>query len=73
MSEYGVVLFYTTSAVMAAEKKLKLTGIGIKLVPTPRQFSSDCGISLRFDWEQNPHIEALLTGERIEYEAIRRL
>ena len=73
MSEYGVVLFYTTSAVMAAEKKLQKEGFSLKLVPTPRQFSSDCGISLRFDWEQNPHIEAALKKERIEYEAIRRL
>ena len=45
MSEYGVVLFYTTSSVMAAEKKLVKEGFIIKLIPTPRQFSSDCGIS----------------------------
>ena len=73
MSEYGVVLFYTTSSVMAGEKLLLKEGFTIKLVPTPRQFSSDCGISLRFPWERNQDVEALLQREHIEYESIRRL
>jgi len=73
MSEYGVALFYTTSSVMAAEKLLMKEGFTIKLVPTPRQFSSDCGISLRFPWERNQNVEAVLQREHIEYEAIRQL
>ena len=52
MTEYGVVLFHTTSSVMRAEKLLAKEGYTVKLVPTPRQFSSDCGIALRFDWHQ---------------------
>ena len=48
MSEYGVVLFHTTSAAMRAEKVLKNAGIAVKLIPTPRELSSDCGISARF-------------------------
>ena len=73
MSEYGVVLFYTTCSVMAAEKLLLKEGFSIKLVPTPRQFSSDCGISLRFLWERNRGVEAVLRREHIEYESIRQL
>ena len=73
MSEYGVVLFYTTSSVMAAERLLLKEGFTIKLVPTPRQFSSDCGISLRFLWERNQDVGAVLQREHIEYESIRQL
>ena len=73
MSEYGVVLFYTTSSVMAAEKKLVKEGFIIKLIPTPRQFSSDCGISLRFPWGRKQDIEAVLQREHIDCEAIRQL
>ena len=50
MTQYGVVLFYTTSAVMRAEKLLTKGRHFIKLIPTPRQFSSDCGIALRLEW-----------------------
>ncbi|MCY3023168.1 MAG: DUF3343 domain-containing protein [Planctomycetota bacterium] len=50
MSTQGVVLFHTTSAAMRAEKTLLRAGLTVKLVPTPRHLSSDCGIALRFDW-----------------------
>ena len=51
MSAYGVVLFHTTSAALRSEKVLQRAGLTVKLIPTPRQFSSDCGIALRFDQE----------------------
>jgi hypothetical protein len=66
MSTYGVVLFYTTSSVMRAEKVLKKADINVKLIPTPRELSSDCGIALRFDWEQAESIEAILDEAHVE-------
>ncbi len=65
MTEYGVILFHTTSSVMRAEKLLKKAGYSIKLLPTPRQFSSDCGIALRFAWRQHELVKALLEAERV--------
>jgi len=73
MSEYGVTLFHTTSSAMAAEKTLIKEGFSIKLIPTPRQFSSDCGISLRFRWENRPDVETILQRGNIDYEAILQL
>ena len=73
MSDYGVILFYTTSSVMRAEKILTGEGHTIKLVPTPRQFSSDCGIAIRFNWEKQPAIGPLLEATNVEYEAIHQL
>jgi hypothetical protein len=49
MSEYSVVLFHSASHAIRAEKVLKLAGYEIKMIPTPRQLSSDCGMALRFD------------------------
>lgn len=40
MKEYGVILFFTTSSAIRAEKLLAKEGYTIKLIPTPRQFSS---------------------------------
>ena len=44
----GVLLFHTTTSAIRAEKILKQNGLDVKLTPTPRELSSDCGISLRF-------------------------
>jgi hypothetical protein len=73
MIEYGFVIFHTTSAVMQAEKRLLKAGLKIKLVPVPREFSSDCGISLRFDWQQYEAVKNLLEGAKIEIEGIHLL
>ena len=70
---YGVVLFYTTSAVMRAEKLLLEKGYNIKLLPTPRQFSSDCGIALRFDWTQCEQVKSILDAGGVEINAIHKM
>lgn len=70
MTRYGVVLFHTTSAVMRAEKLLVKKGCAIKLIPTPRQFSSDCGIAMRFDWDSRELVGAALEEAGLEPEGV---
>jgi hypothetical protein len=55
---------------MRTEKLLLKAGFKIKLIPTPREFSSDCGISIRFEWDKYDLIKVLLEEERVEFEAI---
>ena len=71
--QYGVVLFHTTSAVMKAEKLLLKKGVSIKLIPVPREFSSDCGLSLRFDWDQRDTVSAELTTAGVESMGIHQM
>ncbi len=73
MTLYGTILFHTTSAVMRAEKLLISKGYAVKLIPTPREFSSDCGIALRFDWGNHDQIKALLDQVKIEFDTIHFL
>jgi hypothetical protein len=73
VSIYGVVLFHTTSAVMRAERLLIKGGYSVKLVPTPRQFSTDCGIALRFEWEHAEQVRDILARAMIETDALRPL
>jgi hypothetical protein len=73
MTQYGVVLFHTTSAVMRAEKLLMKDGYSIKLIPTPRQFSSDCGIALRFDWDFCEHVRLSLDAVKVEFDSVHFL
>lgn len=68
--QYSVVLFYSTSSALQVEKLLKGMGIAVKLIPVPRQLSSDCGISLRFDRPDESRIRTILESKRIETQGI---
>jgi len=73
LNEYGVVLFNTTSSAMKAEKVLEKAGLESKLIPTPRQFSSDCGISLRFRWDDFDGVKSLLFSANVELNSIHQM
>lgn len=73
MTRYGVVLFFTNSSVMRAEKLLKKEGYPIKLIPTPREFSSDCGVALRFDWADYEQVKLILDTAHLEIDAIHQM
>ena len=73
MTRYGVVLFFTNSAVMRAEKLLKKAGYSIRLIPTPREFSSDCGVVLRFDWADYEQVKSILDTAHLEIDAIHQM
>ena len=73
MSTFGVVLVHTTSAAMRSERVLLQAGLSVKLVPTPRQFSSECGIAVRFAWEQVELVKTLLAAARVGVSSIRPL
>lgn len=48
MSEsYAVILMYSTAHALKAEKALRKAGITCKLIPVPRNISSDCGVCVR--------------------------
>jgi hypothetical protein len=70
MSGFGVALFHTTSAVMRAEKVLQNGGVTVKLIPTPREFSSDCGMAVRFDLGDDQRVRALLQEANLEASGI---
>lgn len=73
MSSYGVALFHTTSAALRAEKVTQRAKLTVKLIPTPRQYSSDCGIALRFDWAEAACVQELLAAAGVDVDQIRPL
>ncbi len=73
MNRDGVVLFHTSSAALRAEKILIRAELDVKLVPTPRELSSDCGISLSFGWSQVEHVRQLLDTANVETAGIHSL
>ena len=69
---YYVMLFKAVSYALKAEKILKKEGLPHKLIPVPKQISSDCGICLRFEPAMQNKIEAALL-DQVEIEAIREM
>lgn|GEM_PF-1503798 len=50
MNASGYILFHTSSAAFRAERLATRSGLAApRLVPTPRELSSDCGVCLRFE------------------------
>lgn len=67
----GYVLVFTTSSAFESEAILKDLGITIKLVPTPREFSSDCGISVYFEAKDKAELAQIpnaLKEQNIEFD-----
>ena len=73
MKRYGVVLFHTTSSAIRGERVVKKAGIECNLIPIPRDFSSDCGISLRFNWVDVERIKEVLETNEVKISEIREL
>jgi hypothetical protein len=71
MSNYGHVLFYTSAAAFRAEGLVKRGAFsGSRLVPTPRELSSDCGVALRFEAGERSSIQSLLDDAKVPYDRI---
>lgn len=68
--QYSVVLFNSITTALQAEKRLKRKGIAAKLIPVPRQLSSDCGVCLRFEREDEPEVKRALEEEGISTQGI---
>ena len=47
--QYAFILVYSTSYALRVEKVLVGVGISCKLIPVPRQLSSDCGVCVRIE------------------------
>jgi len=72
--EYAVILFHSTQGAIKAERVLVRAGFSsIKLIPTPRQLSSDCGTALRSAWSDAEAVVAALQKAHVEYESIHKV
>jgi hypothetical protein len=73
MAEYSVVLFHSSSHALRAEKILKESGLRIKMIPTPRELSSDCGLALRLDHADGARATAILAENHVPTNGTRSM
>jgi hypothetical protein len=65
---YSVILFFSTSHALKAEKVVQSIGFNCKLIPVPRHLSSDCGVCLRIASSDKQAVLATLTERQVEFE-----
>ena len=73
MGRFAVILVHSTSHAIHAERVLKRAGIEVRLIPTPRHLSSDCGSALRFELTAQAECERLLADARVPIDRLELL
>jgi hypothetical protein len=71
--KHAVVLVYSTSYAIRAEKILHQAGIASKLIPVPRHLSSNCGVCLRIERAEKEAARQALEAVKLEVEGIHDL
>lgn len=71
-NSYCVALFQSVNHTLLAEKLLKEAGILIKLIPVPRNLSSDCGVCIRFSPQDRQVLQKAL-ADHVETSGIHPL
>jgi ribosomal protein S11 len=67
---YAVILVYSTSYAIRAERVLHLAGIQTKLIPVPRHLSSNCGVCVRIAQHDREAAQQALLQAGVEVEGI---
>ncbi len=70
---YTVILVYSTSHALKAEKVLHHSEIVCKLIPVPRHFSSDCGSCVRILRDDKERVLQVLKEAHIEIAGVHDL
>lgn len=63
---YLIAIFPTTRNAIRAQKACKNKKIPCRMIPVPKELSSECGIALEFDIADDQKARELFTDEKIE-------
>ena len=72
-SEYVVIVVYSTSYALWAERVLREAEIPSKLIPVPRRLSSTCGVCVRIETGDREAAARVLEEAGLEFEGIHEI
>ena len=70
---YTVILVYSTSYAVRAEKVLQKAGIQSKMIPVPRHLSSNCGVCVRIERSDREAARQALEAVGVEIDDVHDL
>lgn len=65
----GLISFFGSYHAMRAETVLKRNGFAVQLIPGPKELSPNCGVALRFEYDQRDSVLAVLADKNVRIEA----
>lgn len=65
----GLISFFGSYHAMRAETVLKRNGFAVRLIPGPKELSPNCGVALRFEYDQRDSVLAVLADKNVRIEA----
>ena len=73
MNEMYIVSFNSTSYAIRLDKLLNEASVKATTLPTPREITASCGISIRFLYEDIESVKNILTQNNIECKGIYKI
>lgn len=73
MEEFLVITFESTNFAMQTESVLKNLEIKNQIIPTPREITLSCGLSIRTPFESYDKIRELIDSGKIKNKALFRM
>lgn len=73
MEEYFFVTFDTTTYAMQAEDYLKKNNFSVTIIPTPREVSHSCGLSIKVNSGAVEEVKDIMKQEKIKAKALYHL
>jgi hypothetical protein len=70
LTSYGLYTFDTTSHALKAEKVLKKSQARFIIIPTLREISASCGLSIKFRLEDQAELSQIFTAEQLHYDGL---
>lgn len=70
LSNYGLFTFDTTSHALKAEKVLKNSQARFIVIPTLREISASCGLSIKFRLEDQEEFNQIFALEQLHYDGL---
>jgi hypothetical protein len=60
-----ILIFRGTHQVLSAEKRLKGSGVPMRLIPVPRSLTSNCGLAIRIPLDHRDRAREILSRARM--------
>ena len=66
----GLISFFSSFHAVRAETVLKGGGFSTRLVPGPKELTPNCGVALRFDYDERDRVLVVLAEAHVRIEAV---
>lgn len=66
----GLISFFASYSALRAEAILRRADFLVQLIPGPKELSPNCGVALRFSYDQRESALALLTKRKVNIDEI---